>query len=77
MKYTIPLMLVSALLLSACGNKGPLVMPQKPVPVDVAEPAAKPQGEAQEVTTPEADAFAVPQEGSDAPTDTTSPPPTK
>ncbi len=32
------------LVLSACGNKGPLVMPQKPVPVeDVAEPAADDQ----------------------------------
>ena len=29
------------LVLSACGNKGPLVLPQKPVPVEeVAEPAA-------------------------------------
>lgn len=32
------------LVLSACGNKGPLVMPQKPVPVEeVAEPAADDQ----------------------------------
>ncbi|MBB4132740.1 MULTISPECIES: lipoprotein [unclassified Xanthomonas] len=28
-------------LLAACGNKGPLVMPQKPVPVD-AQPALPP-----------------------------------
>ncbi|MGV8960745.1 MAG: LPS translocon maturation chaperone LptM [Stenotrophomonas sp.] len=30
------------LLLSACGNKGPLVMPQKPVPIEeqTVEPAA-------------------------------------
>lgn len=30
----IPLAALSLLLLSACGNKGPLVMPQKPVPVE-------------------------------------------
>ncbi|WP_282298394.1 MULTISPECIES: lipoprotein [unclassified Stenotrophomonas] len=37
----IPLAALSLLLLSACGNKGPLVMPQKPVPVEeqVVEPA--------------------------------------
>lgn len=29
-----------ALLLAACGNKGPLVMPQKPVPVEEPTPAA-------------------------------------
>ncbi|WP_372017874.1 LPS translocon maturation chaperone LptM [Pseudoxanthomonas sp. 10H] len=31
---------VSVLLLAACGNKGPLVMPQKPVPVEEPAPAA-------------------------------------
>ena len=39
-------------LLAACGNKGPLVMPQKPVPVEEQEvkPATQPQadGPAQE-----------------------------
>ncbi len=37
----IPLAALSLLFLSACGNKGPLVMPQKPVPVEeqVIEPA--------------------------------------
>ena len=39
-------------LLTACGNKGPLVMPQKPVPVEEQEvkPATQPQadGPAQE-----------------------------
>ncbi|AVQ05812.1 TPA: sugar transporter [Xanthomonas vasicola pv. zeae] len=29
-------------LLAACGNKGPLVMPQKPVPVE-AQPVPQPQ----------------------------------
>jgi len=32
------------LVLSACGNKGPLVMPQKPVPVEV-QPVAPPATE--------------------------------
>ena len=31
---------VFVLLLAACGNKGPLVMPQKPVPVEEPVPAA-------------------------------------
>ncbi len=30
----IPLAALALLSLSACGNKGPLVMPQKPVPVE-------------------------------------------
>lgn len=30
------------LLLAACGNKGPLVMPQKPVPVEQEMPAPPP-----------------------------------
>ncbi|KAF1685251.1 hypothetical protein B1992_12790 [Pseudoxanthomonas broegbernensis] len=29
----------ATLLLAACGNKGPLVMPQKPVPVTLPTPA--------------------------------------
>ena len=34
-------------LLAACGNKGPLVMPQKPVPVEeTVEPVAEPATEA-------------------------------
>ncbi len=40
-RILIPLAAASLLLLAACGNKGPLVLPQKPVPVEeVAEPAA-------------------------------------
>ncbi|HDS1040304.1 TPA: lipoprotein [Stenotrophomonas maltophilia] len=36
----IPLAAASLLFLSACGNKGPLVLPQKPVPVEeTVEPA--------------------------------------
>lgn len=41
-RILIPLAALALLSLSACGNKGPLVMPQKPVPVEeqVVEPAA-------------------------------------
>lgn len=39
----IPLAASGLLFLAACGNKGPLVMPQQPVPVEeVVEPAAAP-----------------------------------
>jgi len=39
-RILIPLAAASLLLLAACGNKGPLVLPQKPVPVEeIAEPA--------------------------------------
>jgi len=34
--------LAAVLLLAACGNKGPLVMPQKPVPVEQEVPAPPP-----------------------------------
>ncbi len=51
----LPMLVAAAcalLVLTACGNKGPLVMPQKPVPVEELEvkPAAHPQadGPAQE-----------------------------
>ncbi|WP_312237165.1 lipoprotein [Stenotrophomonas sp.] len=48
-RILIPLAAASLLLLAACGNKGPLVLPQKPVPVEeVAEPAT-------DATTPPAD----------------------
>ncbi|MBO9718259.1 MAG: lipoprotein [Pseudoxanthomonas sp.] len=39
-----------ALLLAACGNKGPLVMPQKPVPVE--EPAPAPAAQPADTTSP-------------------------
>ena len=41
-RILIPLAALALLSLSACGNKGPLLMPQKPVPVEeqVVEPAA-------------------------------------
>lgn len=43
----IPLAAASLLLLAACGNKGPLVLPQKPVPVEeTGEPVAEPATEA-------------------------------
>lgn len=51
-------------LLAACGNKGPLVMPQKPVPVE--QPAA-PTAPAPAAATPPAEASdtpAVPREES-------------
>ncbi|KAF1697167.1 LPS translocon maturation chaperone LptM [Pseudoxanthomonas koreensis] len=51
---------VIALLLAACGNKGPLVMPQKPVPVE------------QESTAPPADATPTPAAD---PADATATPP--
>lgn len=50
----------SALLLSACGNKGPLVLPQKPVPVEeVVEPVEVPAEPEQ--TLPASDAGEVGQ----------------
>ena len=36
-RILIPLAALALLFLSACGNKGPLVMPQKPVPVEEQE----------------------------------------
>ncbi|WXF84026.1 lipoprotein [Xanthomonas translucens pv. undulosa] len=39
------------LALSGCGNKGPLVMPQKPVPVEAA-PAAAPDATSPATTDP-------------------------
>lgn len=42
------------LLLAACGNKGPLVMPQKPVPVEAQPVPQPPSGETPPPTqTPE------------------------
>jgi len=57
----IPLAASGLLFLTACGNKGPLVMPQQPVPVeeivepvDGAEvPATQPTGDGSPVTTPD------------------------
>jgi len=51
------------LVLSACGNKGPLVMPQKPVPVE--EQLVEPADEA--ATPPPADTDATDAEGAPAP----------
>jgi predicted small lipoprotein YifL len=53
-RILIPLAALALLFLSACGNKGPLVMPQKPVPVE-------------EVVEPAADAEAVPDATDDPP----------
>lgn len=69
MKLTFPLVLASVLCLSACGNKGPLVMPQQPVPVDEAVPAAQPAPPATPEVTPDA-----PQTSETPPADATSAP---
>ncbi len=51
----IPLAAASLLFLSACGNKGPLVLPQKPVPVEeTVEPAVAPEA-TPEATQPTSD----------------------
>ncbi|PWB23642.1 sugar transporter [Stenotrophomonas sp. SPM] len=51
----IPLAAASLLFLSACGNKGPLVLPQKPVPVEeTVEPAVEPEA-TPEATQPTSD----------------------
>ena len=69
--------LAAALLLAACGNKGPLVMPQKPVPVEQELPEA-PAGEATDTTAePGLDPEAVPeqdQEPAETPQDPVPPP---
>jgi predicted small lipoprotein YifL len=46
-RILIPLAALSLLFLSACGNMGPLVMPQKPVPVE--EQAVEPAADAETV----------------------------
>lgn len=48
------------LVLSACGNKGPLVMPQKPVPIE--EQPAEPATDAATDDVQDADDAAVPAE---------------
>ncbi|KTF41102.1 LPS translocon maturation chaperone LptM [Xanthomonas translucens] len=61
------------LALSGCGNKGPLVMPQKPVPVEAA-PAAAPAATPPATTDPAAQA--QPVDGQQKPADATSTTPT-
>lgn len=49
MNRTLPIAFLAtlSLALAACGNKGPLVLPQKPVPVEeTVEPVAEPATEA-------------------------------
>lgn len=41
-RHAFLLALAALPLLAACGNKGPLVMPQKPVPVEQPAPGAPP-----------------------------------
>ncbi|QIK81030.1 lipoprotein [Lysobacter sp. HDW10] len=64
MKYTLPLILATALCLSACGNKGPLVMPQKPVPVETSTAAP---------AVPAMPPEATPTEPAETPADTSTP----
>ena len=52
MNIRLPLMLVAACLLSACGNKGPLVLPQKPVPVETLSPAPQTDSQSQPAQQP-------------------------
>ncbi|WP_374012480.1 lipoprotein [Pseudoxanthomonas koreensis] len=54
--------IAAALLLAACGNKGPLVMPQKPVPMSLPTPAPPPGA-----TTPAAPDQAAPDTDEPAP----------
>lgn len=54
-------------LLAACGNKGPLVMPQKPVPVE-AQPVPQPQPVEESTPAP------VPVDSSTKPAPTTDQP---
>lgn len=62
------LLLLLLPLLAACGNKGPLVMPQQPVPVEQAVPA--PPADAP-VQPDEPTPSAVPAAPEPAPTDAT------
>lgn len=64
------LVLISAglLVLAACGNKGPLVLPQKPVPVEAQdplpspdEPVIDPPDSTQEVPPPQDDGDGTPR----------------
>ncbi|PZS81884.1 sugar transporter [Stenotrophomonas maltophilia] len=73
----IPLAAASLLLLAACGNKGPLVLPQKPVPVEeTVEPAAEPATEpATEATPAEAQGAVAPATTVDPAATTTQPAP--
>lgn len=50
MNIRLPLVLTAACLLTACGNKGPLVLPQKPVPVETTTTPA-PQTDTQTPST--------------------------
>lgn len=66
--------------LAGCGNKGPLVLPQKPVPVEADMPtveppadAATPQTDANEAGDPATDAS--PEPATDATSDDETPPP--
>ncbi len=47
MNIRLPLVLTAACLLTACGNKGPLVLPQKPVPVETSTPAPQTDSQSQ------------------------------
>ena len=62
------LIVAGLLLLAACGNKGPLVLPQKPAPASMEqplpspdEPASAPSEAPQEVPPPEDDGDGTPR----------------
>lgn len=59
-RILIPLAAASLLFLAACGNKGPLVLPQKPVevqeqavPAEQAPPATQPTSDGNPAPTPD------------------------
>lgn len=64
----IALFAAALLALSGCGNKGPLVMPQKPVPVETA-PAPAPEATPPATTDPAGQA--QPVDGQQQPVDDT------
>lgn len=65
----IPLLLAATFSLTACGNKGPLVLPEKPVPTPVT-PAAP----ATDSTTPTEGEKSETSSGAETPADTTTTP---
>ncbi|UIE43491.1 hypothetical protein FICKIIDM_02605 [Xanthomonas citri pv. punicae] len=60
-------------LLAACGNKGPLVMPQKPVPVE-AQPVPQPVPQPADASQPLDESTPAPVDGDTKPVSTTDQP---
>ncbi|MEQ4575008.1 MAG: lipoprotein [Gammaproteobacteria bacterium] len=57
------------LALAACGNKGPLVMPQKPVPVEAQPATPVPEQTPPTQTEPASPTTPAPTDGTPAPVD--------